>query len=66
MNLAQYKAKKQMLEEEVRRFSFIKAGCQQCKHFDFGKCAVLKEAIPPAFIAEVEKCEDWEHDEVPF
>lgn len=55
-----------MLEKEMKDFSFIKAGCQQCKHFDFGKCAVLKEAIPPEFIAVVEQCEHWEHDTIPF
>jgi len=67
MNLAEYQAKKQMLADEAKRFSFIKAGCQQCKHFDFGKCAANDRAeIPPEFIAVVEECESWEHDDVPF
>lgn len=67
MNLAQYRAKRDMLEQELKRFNVIKAGCQQCEHFDFGKCAKNGGAeIPPEFIGQVEQCEDWEHDTVPF
>lgn len=67
MNLAEYQAKKRMLEEEMRRFNFIKAGCQHCEHFDFGKCKKNDGAeIPADFIGQVEQCDDWKHDLVPF
>lgn len=66
MNLLEYQAKKRMLDAEVKKFSFIKAGCAQCKHFDFGKCAVIGEAIPNDFISQTEQCESWEHDDVPW
>lgn len=67
MNLVEYRAKKTMLNEERRRFDFIKAGCQQCVHFDFGKCKANGGAIvPPEFVAVVEQCDDWLYDEVPF
>jgi hypothetical protein len=66
MNLSEYQAKKRMLEKEMRELSFIKAGCQQCQHFDFGKCKVLQAEIPNEFIVAVEQCEHWEHDSIPF
>ena len=39
MNLTEYRAKRDVIDQMVNRFKFIVPGCAQCKHFDFGKCA---------------------------
>lgn len=67
MTLTEYRAKREVIEQMVARFKFIVPGCQQCKHFDFGRCAVNgNEPIPAEFIGQREECETWEHDEIPF
>lgn len=67
MNLAEYRVRRVVVEQIVREFEFIVPGCAQCKHFDFGKCALNEGApIPNEFIAQREQCESWEHDNVPF
>lgn len=67
MNLAEYRAKREVVEQMVKAFKFIVPGCQQCKHFDFGNCAVNdNQPIPAEFIGQREECDAWEHDEIPF
>lgn len=67
MNLTEYRAKREVIEQMVNRFKFIVPGCAQCKHFDFGKCAANNnEPIPSEFIGQREECDAWEHDEIPF
>ena len=34
MNLTEYRAKREVIEQMVERFKFIVPGCAQCKHFD--------------------------------
>lgn len=67
MNLTEYRAKRDVIDQMVKGFKFIVPGCQQCKHFDFGKCAMnANQPIPTEFISQREECEAWEHDGVPF
>lgn len=67
MNLAEWRAKRDVIEKMVHDFKFIVPGCAQCKHFDFGKCAQNNhEPIPAEFIGQREECDAWEHDEIPF
>ena len=65
--LPEYKAQREALAASLARLDAIKAGCQRCAHFDFGKCAVNDGAqIPAEFISAVGECEDWNFDLIPF
>ena len=67
MNLTEWRAKRDLIAKMAKDFEFVIPGCQQCKHFDFGKCAASDmQPIPPEFISQREQCDAWEHDRIPF
>lgn len=67
MNLVEYRAKREVIEQMTKDFAFVVPGCQQCKHFEFGNCAANEgQSIPSEFIVQREECEAWEHDQIPF